>query len=224
MANKNVNRMKNIKWIFPVVLFVFLAGCSSSRLVYSWRSPDLQPRTFSKIMVVALIRDADRQLQTQMEDHLVGDLRERGYQAISSIQEFGPRAFDKMDENAVLDRLKNSGVDAVMTIVMLDKSREKYYVPGRVIYSPYGLYHNRFYGYYITMYDRIYTPGYYEVSTRYFWESNLYDLSGKKLLYTVQSESFDPANASTQGHEYGKLIVSDMVGKGVLPLMVPGRN
>ena len=61
------------------------------------------------------------------------------------------------------------------------------------------------------MYDRIYTPGYYEVSTRYFWESNLYDLSGKKLLYTVQSESFDPANASTQGHEYGKLIVSDMI-------------
>jgi hypothetical protein len=181
-----------MKKYFGLLFFVLLfAGCSSSRLVYSWKSPDIQPKKFTKIMVVALIKDSDRQLQQQMEMHLVDDLKSRGYVAVSSVQELGPHAFDKMQEDAVLDRLKNSGVDAVMTIVLLDKSKERYYVPGRVIYSPYGMYHNRFYGYYITMYDRIYTPGYYEVSTRYFWESNLYDLGEKKLLYSVQTESFD---------------------------------
>lgn len=172
-------------------------------------------------MVVALIKDTDRQLQQQMEMHLVGDLKDKGYEAVSSIGELGPRAFDKMDEDAVLDKLKSNGVEAVMTVVMLDKSKERYYVPGRVIYSPYGLYHNRFYGYYITMYDRIYTPGYYEVSTRYFWESNLYDLSEKKLLYAVQTESFDPSNAATQAHEYGQLIVKDMIEKQVVIALRP---
>lgn len=214
--------MKNVYRIAAVSVWVgLLMSCTSSRLVYSWKSPEYEPRAFSKIMVVALIRDADRQLQQQMEEHLVGDLSERGIQAVSSIREAGPRAFDKMDESTVLERLRNSGVDAVLTIVLLDKTREKYYVPGRVVYSPYGIYHNRFYHYYVTMYDRIYTPGYYEVSTRYFWESNLFDLSEKKLLYTVQSESFDPANASSQGHEYGKLIIKDMVEKGMLGSMQP---
>jgi len=210
--------MKRMQWLILVML---LGGCTSSRLVYSWMSPDIQPRKFNKIMVVALIKDTDRQLQQQMEMHLVGDLKDKGYEAVSSIGELGPRAFDKMDEDAVLDKLKSNGVEAVMTVVMLDKSKERYYVPGRVIYSPYGLYHNRFYGYYITMYDRIYTPGYYEVSTRYFWESNLYDLSEKKLLYSVQTESFDPSNAATQAHEYGQLIVKDMIEKQVVIALRP---
>ena len=210
--------MKRMQWLILVML---LGGCTSSRLVYSWMSPDIQPRKFNKIMVVALIKDTDRQLQQQMEMHLVGDLKDKGYEALSSIGELGPRAFDKMDEDAVLDMLKSNGVEAVMTVVMLDKSKERYYVPGRVIYSPYGLYHNRFYGYYITMYDRIYTPGYYEVSTRYFWESNLYDLSEKKLLYSVQTESFDPSNAATQAHEYGQLIVKDMIEKQVVIALRP---
>lgn len=210
--------MKRMQWLILVML---LGGCTSSRLVYSWMSPDIQPRKFNKIMVVALIKDTDRQLQQQMEMHLVGDLKDKGYEAVSSIGELGPRAFDKMDEDAVLDKLKSNGVEAVMTVVMLDKSKERYYVAGRVIYSPYGLYHNRFYGYYITMYDRIYTPGYYEVSTRYFWESNLYDLSEKKLLYSVQTESFDPSNAATQAHEYGQLIVKDMIEKQVVIALRP---
>lgn len=203
-----------------VFLMLLLSSCTSSRLVYSWKSEDPVTRKFEKIMVVGLIRDTERNLQEKMERHLVEDLRAMGYNAVSSLQELGPKAFDKADEPAVLDKLKNSGIDAVMTIVMLDKSKERYYVPGHVVYSPYGIYHSRFYGYYITLYDRIYTPGYYGESTRYFWESNLYDLSNKKLLYSVQTESFDPASAESLGHEYGQLILQDMQKKMVL---APGR-
>ena len=66
------------------------------------------------------------------------------------------------------------------------------------------------------MYDRIYEPGYYDVSTKYFWESNFYDIETKQLLYSVQTESFDPASAQSLAHEYGKLIVSSMVKYQVL--------
>ena len=121
-----------------------------------------------------------------------------------------------MDEKTLVEKLQNSGFDAVITIVLLDKSKERNYVPGHVYYSPYMIYQRRLWGYYSTIYDRIYEPGYYTVNTRYFWESNFYDLTTKELIYSVQTESFDPASSENLGHEYGKMIVMDMVKNHVL--------
>jgi len=83
-------------------------------------------------------------------------------------------------------------------------------------YTPYGLYYNRFWGYSRAIYGRIYSPGYYVTDTKYFWESNLYDLSSGELLYSSQSQSFDPPTAAVMGKEYGKLIVEDLDSKRVI--------
>lgn len=167
-------------------------------------------------MVLGLIREKDRAIQEKMENHLVGDLQLLGYNAVSSLKEYGPKAFEGMTEQEAINKLKSSGVDAVITIVLLDKQKERYYVPGRLYYSPYGYYYNRFWGYRGTLYQRIYEPGYYVTDTKYFWESNLYDMKTQELVYSVQTESFDPVNTESQAHEYGKMIVKDMMKKKVV--------
>lgn len=152
-----------------------------------------------------------------MEDHLTGDLKDHGYNAVAASAEYGPKAFRSLTEEAVLEKIQNSGFDAVVTIVLLNKEKERFYVPGHAYYySPYSGYYRRFYGYYNTMYNRVYAPGYYVTNTRYFWESNLFEVASKELIYSVQTESFDPASAETLAHEYGKLIVKDMVKHQVL--------
>lgn len=193
-----------------------LAGCSSSELLYSWKAEKQATVKFSKVMVVGLMLDSDISLREQMENHFVGDLASKGYTAVSSLKELGPASFKGMTEQQALDAIRNSGADAVITIVLLDKEREKYYVPGRVYYSPYVVYHRRFWGYYSTMYNRIYEPGYYSVRTNLFWESNFYDLKNMQLLYSAQTKSFDPSSSSSMAHEYGKMIVKDMFTKGVI--------
>jgi hypothetical protein len=205
-----------IKQFAGSLLVLLLMGCASSRITHSWKAENTAAKKYNKIMVLGLIRDADIRVRERMEDHLAGDLKDLGYQAVSSLKEYGPKAFDNMDEKAALDKLRSSGIDAVVTIVMLDKTRERHYVPGYITYSPYAIYYNRFWGYYSTMYGRIYSPGYYEVNTRYFWESNLYDMSSKELIYSAQTETFDPASVETLGHEYGKMIVHDMIKNNVL--------
>jgi hypothetical protein len=130
--------------------------------------------------------------------------------------EYGPKAFDNMTEEAAIEKLKNSGIDAVLTVVLLDKEKEKRYHPGYAYYSPYGFYYNRFWGYRTTLYRRIYEPGYYVSNTKYFWESNFYDMNTQKLVYSVQTQSFDPASSESLAHEYGQLIVKDMVKNKVL--------
>jgi hypothetical protein len=167
-------------------------------------------------MVLGLIHERNRALQTFMENHMIDDLKGLGYNAVSSLQEYGPKAFDKMDEASAIDKIRTSGVDAVITIVLLDKERERNYVPGHVTYSPYGYYHDIFWGYRVALSNRIYEPGYYVVNTRYFWESNLYEMTAQKLVYSVQTQSFDPADAESLAHQYGQMIIRNMVEQKVL--------
>lgn len=208
--------MKNTK-IAALALILFAAmSCSTSKITTYWRSENTEVRKYDKVLVLGLIREADRSIQEGMENHFVGDLRELGYNAVSSLKEYGPKAFVNMDEASAITKLKNSGIDAVITIVLLDKRRERYYAPRNVYYSPYGYYYNNFWGYQYSLNRRIYEPGYYVVDTKYFWESNLYDMSNQKLVYSVQTETFDPINSEKMSHEYGKMIVDNMVSQNVL--------
>jgi len=197
------------------MLFI-LASCTSSRITSSWKSPDLQQKQYKKILVLGLLHEKDGTLRETMEEHIVADLRKLGYDATCSCIEYGPTTFENMKEDEAIKKLSGGGIDAVLTVVLLNKTKERYYVPKRVGYTPYDIYNRHWWGYYSTMYDRIYEPGYYEVSTKYFWESNFYDLEKNQLVYSAQTESFDPGSTESLAHEYGKLIVSNMTKSQVL--------
>jgi hypothetical protein len=212
--------MKQLKYISAIVLFM-LTSCSSSRITSTWKAENVQPKMYNKILVLGLIREADRSLREKMEQHLLVNLSDLGYNTICACDEYGPKSFENMDEKEAIDKITNGGIDAVLTVVLLDKTKERYYVPGRITYSPYGIYRDRFWGYYRTMYDRIYSPGYYEVHTKYFWESNFYDMKTKQLVYSAQTHSFDPSSSEALAEEYGHLIVANMQKNKVLEIQNP---
>jgi len=135
-----------------------------------------------------------------MEQYLASALRNRGQWAECACELYGPKEFDQLNEQQAIEKLKSKG----------------YYVPGHMNYTPYGFYYNRFWGYSRAIYGRIYSPGYYVTDTKYFWESNLYDLTSGDLLYSSQSQSFDPSTSAAMGKEYGKLIVEDLDAKRVI--------
>lgn len=200
-----------------LMLLLIGAGCTTSRITSSWKDKNLFPERYHKIMVLGIIRDEDRSLQVDMENHMAGDLKDLGYNAFSSYDAFGPKAFDKMTEAEALEKLKNRGVDAVITIVLLDKKQETRYVSGgNMNFSLYSPQYRRLWGYRTSLFERIYKPGYYVTDTKYFWESNFYDMSDQQLLYSAQTESFDPASSQSMAHEYGELIVANMAKQHVL--------
>lgn len=204
--------------IATVALPLFFAACSSTQVTSSWKSPDApsSAAAYRKVMVVALLSDKNRGLQEVMETQLVNELTSKGISAASYYQTYGPKSFK--NESQAKRQLRNSGADAVMTIVLLDKTKEKNYVPGSVTYEPWGWgpYYGHFWGWYNYYYGRIYTPGYYTVNTNYYWESNLYDLANDKMVYSVQTQSFDPSSAVSLSKEYAHKIVGDMMKQGVL--------
>ncbi len=199
-----------------IILIIICNGCSSSKITSYWKDTTVVSKEYKKIMVLGLIRESDRSLQQNMENHLVGDLQIIGYNAISALQYYGPKSFEKIEEQAAIEKIKNTGVDAVITIVLLDKKKERKYIPGNIYYSPYSYYYNHFWGYRSTLYNRIHETGYYVTDTKYFWESNLYDIETQKLIYSVQTQSFEPSSSEIMGHEYGQMIVKNMINHTIL--------
>jgi hypothetical protein len=201
--------MKILQSIIFSLLFISI-GCSSSKITTSWKAPAATLKDYAKILVLGVINDKDKRVQQLMEQHFVGDLTDLGYNAFSALQQYGPKAFDNLTEKEAIDKIKNSGVDAVLTIVLLDKQKERKYV------QPQPVYYRPFWDYYGYRYGRIYEPGYYVTDTKYFWESNFYDMSNQSLLYSVQTKSFSPNSTESMGHEYGLMIVKNMIKKNIL--------
>ncbi len=209
------------KIIYTALLGMFLmSSCTSSFITSSWKPDNATVKSYKKILVLGLIGDPDRSMRESMEEHLVGDLRDMGYMAFTSTGVYGPVAFQWLKEVEAINLLRDKGFDAVMTIVLLNKSKEKFYFPDRINNSPYGEQHLRFWGYYSAMQDRVNSMSYYTEDTRYFWESNLFDMSDANLVYSVQSQSFDPVSNKKLGHEYGLMIVQDLLKKQVLQKQV----
>lgn len=204
------------KMIITGIAVLALMNCASSRIVHSWKSPGLEPGHFNKILVAGLFNKKDSALREKMENHLVNDLHDRGFTAVSSYKVYGSGSFEGLKEEEVLKKISDSEIDGIMTIVLMDKKSEQYYDARRMLESPDALFQRRFWGYYSSIYDLIYDPGYYDESTSYFWQSNFYDMRKKELIYSVQTKSFDPKSTEGLAHEYGKLILKNMAADKIL--------
>jgi hypothetical protein len=182
----------------------------------TWHAENSNKKSIKKVLVLAIDNNKDRSIRVKLENHLVNDLTKKGIEAFSAIESYGPFFLTGLQESEAIDKIKGQGFEAVLTIVLLDKEKEKHYIPGRITYTPYSIYYRRFWGYYSTVYDRVYEPGYYIENTNYFWESNLYDLSDNSLIYSAQTKSFNPMNLESLADEYGKIISNDLFKKGIL--------
>ena len=201
-----------------LIFLMLLPACRSTVITHSWINPEWSRRPINNLLIVCLSDDKDRAMREQMEAHLCEDLERKNIVARSSLVTFGPTLFEGLTEQQALEQLRKKNADAVLMMVLLDKEKERYYVPDRIYYTPFTVYHRHFWGYYHLMYGRIYEPGYYAENTNYFWECNLYDLQTNRIVYSVQTRSFDPSSAYVAAHEYGRLISNDLTEKGLLSI------
>lgn len=204
-----------------LIFLLVLGGCKSSKITSSWKAANAIEKQYAKVLVLGLIPDKDNLLLEKMENHLAADLQKLGYTTISAMTLYGPQAFRNLTEQEAIAKLKGSNIDAVVTIVLLNKKVEKQFVPMEPRLLTDVNTQNQFWEYYDAVNKRIIQPGYYFENTEYYWESNLYTLANHQLAYSAQTQTFNPNNAEKLGHEYGLMIVKDMVKKKVLNKQTP---
>lgn len=198
-----------------MIATTILLSCSSTKITSSWKASGAVTKPYHNVMVWGILTEKDSTLRKQMEAHIVNDLIGKGYHAISSMEVYRTKAYKKLTSKEIVDEFKNSGVDAVVTIVLLNKEKEQLYVPPNISNTPVPSF-DHVDKYYSSVFDKIYTPGYYLSTTNYFWESNLFEVGNDKLVYSVRTKSFDPSSTEMLAHENGVTIIKDMLKKKVI--------
>jgi hypothetical protein len=206
--------MKIKKAIIVILASAFFFSCSSTKVSSSWKAENSSTKIYHNILVWGILTEKDSSLREKMETHLVNDLAGKGYHAVSSFSVFGSGNYKKLSEKEIVDRFKNTGVDAVITMALLDRSKEQVYVARGIINDPVVI--DQFNKYYSATYDKVFSPGYYVTTTNYFWESNLFEVSADKIVYSVRTRSFAPSSIDMLAHESGVTILKDMIRKKVI--------
>lgn len=202
---------------FLCILSIMFSGCSATKISSVWRDPSFQEKKYKNIIVIGIMEEnRKRSLRLSFEEHLVNDLKEMGYKAISSTDAYGIKSFIGKTEDEIIQILKTGGYDAVITTTLLDISKEQNYVRGHMDYWPGGIYYSRFGRYYSYWHNRVYAPGYFIINTNYIIESNLFDIEDDKIIFSAQTESMDPSSIDNLAHRISKSILKSMHEKRVL--------
>lgn len=198
--------------IVILIAAIFLGACSNTKLVSSYAAPQAKIQKSSKILVIAMMGEKDKKLRENVESVLVQTLRAQGFDAGSSLKEFGPDAFSKLDEKTTMQKLRDQGFDGTFSVALINKTKDNVYRPGHVavVPSPY-----RFWGYYNSMYARVYRPGYYADNNQFVLEGTVYSISSDKLLYSAQTKTVNPDSPHALASTFTKTLLNDMNKNGV---------
>jgi len=196
-----------VKEILPLLFLI--AGCTPPRLITQWKANDFNSSERKKILVLGLLPRAQFQTEARLEKQLVIQLNAIGYNATASNKVYISDVAD-MDEQAAIEKLKGSGFDAVLTIILTGKSSERKYVPDNIYYPPYGDYYNRFDIYRNDLFNHMYKPGYYIIDADFAWKTDLFELGSKKLLCSIQIQSATDLNTEKLAAGYAAIVVSSL--------------
>lgn len=214
--------MKITQAILTIVILSFIYSCGTGqRVINSWVKPNAdKSKTYHKIFILAITQNEPAR------NIIEGDLNKAikglgtGKETVLSSVVF-PGTFTKNTaptEEAVLKKVKELNCDLIFTVSLLDSKTETRYVPGTVSYAPYPAY--GYYGgfgmYYNYWSPTVYSPGYYTTDQVYYIEGNLFDAGTQEILWSVQSETYNPSNLNDFSADYSKLIIDQAKEDGII--------
>lgn len=221
---------KLIYSILSLALILLFSGCSSVKVLNSWKADELDNVKDNNFIVIA--RTANKQARISFENEIVKQLNEKGMKATASFSKFpnlNPDEEVSEDKRAeIIDLLENDGFNAAVITVVKDVQELTQTTQSGGGYSGgnyYG-YYPRYYGgfnryYYHPMsYSTlgVYEPATYTTSTskNYVLETVIYDLEKseeQQLVAVVTSKIEDPENTAGAAEQYVKAITKSFESK-----------
>jgi hypothetical protein len=213
MLRKNESEMKKIRVQIIFCLSIVLYGCTSTHVVTTWKTQHYPRVNYNNILIMGIIENENDSLRREIEKHFVADLEGLGYHAVSALDEFGPKGFANLEGEAAYIKLCKKGIDAVITIALIDKRKETSGKSHKTTGYPAKYYYNR-----IWNYKNIQTEftGEYPATGDYFWETILFDLAALEPQSTIQTRSFNAADAERRSDELLRHVIQKMRKEKIL--------
>jgi len=211
-----------MKKFFIAMSFVFLASCSSgTAIVSSWKDPETTNANteFKKILVVALVKNEATRRITENRIAAIGPKFHSSHALLNGTSL-------ELSKGQKLKILKDENYDAVVTMRLVDTVKETSYVPGTNTSIYYGGYGGMYGGYgayggfggWYGMYSPVYyDPGYYQESTSYLVETNVFSLKSDKLIWTGTTKSSSGSDIGLLVDSIIATVMQEMKKDGFVP-------
>ena len=210
-----------MKRIFVVLTAILLYGCgTSSTIVSSWRDPKITvaQEHFKKVLVVALVKDEASRRVAENRIAASNPIFKTSYQYLNETTK-------QLTQEQKLKILQDENFDGVVTMRLVSIDKETNYVPGTYT----GMYYGGFDGLYSGMYGygfgnwygmyspAFYDPGYYQETTSYMVETNIFSLKENKLIWTGTTKSDYVTDLGQTVDAIMLAVVKEMRKDGSLP-------
>lgn len=217
--------MKTKHLLIPLFAILLSACGPSQKITNSWINPDLSSNApYESIFVMVLSQSTGTSFS--VEDRIAATLAERGQKAVLSSGVFPPNT--KISENFTREQMtaaiKKTGCGAVFVISVLDVQTVETYNPGSSYYPMNHGYYGSYYGYYNHYYPQVYSQGYYSTDKTYYIETNFYDLANDKLLWSIQSEAYNPSSMDSWFDTYIYDLLNELKNEGLIEGEAPRKS
>lgn len=209
-----------MKSLYPITLLLSLliSACGpSQKITNSWINPESETKgPYESIFVIAL--SPNKESSFSVEDRLATIMASRGQKCVVSSSVFPPgiSISENFTREQMAEAIKRTGCDAVFVVALLDVLSIETYKPGSAYYPmSYGMY-GSYYGYYNHYYPQVYSPGYYSTDNTYYIETNFYELESDLLLWSIQSEAYNPSSLDSWFDRYSYNLLKELETEGLL--------
>ena len=188
-----------------------LAGCGTvTKIPNAWRNPAHEGNPFQKVFVIGVGKnEMNRRL---FEDRFATALSAGG--AVASPSYGALPQSERLTEAQVRGAIEGDDYDGVIVTRLLGIEEETEYVPPRTYTVPR---HHGYYGYYGSSWDVVHEPGYFETHTIVRLETNLYDVGTGELVWSGQSETFDPSSLTDIIDSATRAVAKRLVEERLIP-------
>lgn len=207
--------MKNILRILIVLVFftTLFISCSSTKteIIGEWQNDSYQKGNIEKVLVLGIVNKEKPLLRRNFEDGMAKAFNDGGIYATPSMDHM---PYDvAIDSTAFEKYFKELDVDAVVVsrLVAVDANRD--YKAGYLYTIPYNSYYG-FYGYYYAGISYANSSGYLSQNVVVVLETNVYETTDKKLIWSGVSETVEPDKASDVINSFSDELVRKLKSEG----------
>ena len=198
--------------IFSFLTIIFIS-CSSTKtdIIGEWQDDMYQKGNIQKVLVLGIVSKEKPLLRRNFEDGMASSFNEGGITAVVSMDHM---PYDVAIDSTTFEKyFKELNLDAVVVsrLVALDASRD--YTAGYLYTIPFNSYYG-FYGYYYAGVTMANSGGYLSQDVVVVLETNIYETTNKKLIWSGVSETIQPDKASDVINSFSDLLVSKLKSQG----------
>ncbi len=207
-----------MKQIFTFCIALIFFGACAPKLSYTWTKEDHNRKDYKKIAIFSFSKNLS--VSSVFQDNMVKYLADAGQTAVAGLSIINPSQMKDLKEEDVKRILLKEGVDAVISVILVDKESSVNYVQNSNIGYGYGYPYGRFGAYYGYRYGpAYYGGGHYEESKSYLLENHFYEvIEGESkentLIWASQSTLTDPSKNTSK--VYAKLLIKSLKEDNIL--------